>query len=150
MNFLSSLLFLIAFQDPQQAMIYDAERHIINAPDIVVLEFAQIRGYTARVYSDPWFRQRYPKARMPQVVRGVLGQNAYSVGNTIAFPERACNFHVLHEIAHQLTPNNGHGPRFARVLVDLVEHFMGERDAIILRKLYMERNINWLQRPNGL
>lgn len=150
MNFLHSLLLLIAFQDPQQARIYDAERHIINAPGIEILEFAKIHGYTTKVYSDPWFRQRYPQARKPKVVRGVLGQNAYSVGNTIAFPERACNFHVLHEIAHQLTPNNGHGPKFARVLVDLVQHFMGERDASILRKLYMERNINWLQRPSGL
>lgn len=149
MNFLNSLLLLIAFQDPQQARIYDAERHIINAPGIEVLEFAQIHGYTTRVYSDPWFRQRYPYARQPKVAHGKLGQNAYSTGNIIAFPERACNFHVLHEIAHQLTPNQGHGPKFARVLVDLVEHFMEEEAAKMLRRLYLDRNINWLQTPNG-
>lgn len=132
----------------QAAQIYDAERNLRWFPALRVLEFAKIQQYVDEVYSDRWFKARHPRAARPTVVPGVHGNNGYSVGNTIGFPSPggAYNFNVLHEVAHQLTRNEGHTPKFAAVLVELVGRFMGERDANILRELYRDRGDDFGER----
>lgn len=140
---------LIGQTHPQSNQLYKSENALLYSPGIKIFEFAQIPDYVAGVYSDSWFKQRFPNAKMPRVIRGKFPDKAYSTGNTIGFPPQACNCHVLHEIAHQLTPNADHGPRFARVFVDLVENYMGVQSANALRKEYLDNGVIWLRRPNG-
>ena len=59
------------------------------------------------------------------------------------------NNYSENQFAHQLTPKDMHGPKFARVLVDLVWKFMGQDSADRLRKIYLKQHVNWLQKPNG-
>lgn len=143
------LSLIIAQTHPQTDRLYKAENALIYSPGVKVYEFAQIPKFVAGVYSDPWFRQRFPNAKKPRVIHGQFADKAYSTGNIIAFPPQACNCHILHEICHQLVPNADHGPRFARIFVDFVEHYMGDESADILRRQYLDLNVNWLQRPSG-
>jgi putative metallohydrolase (TIGR04338 family) len=143
------ILFLILFQDPQKPGVYKADESLIYSPECVVMEFQDIPSYVDRVYNDPWFKSRYPRANKPVVIKSDLVDVAYSTGNKIAFPQKVTNVAILHEISHQLTGNNGHGPNFSRHYVDLVWRFMGLKSANMLRDLYIDLHVNWLAKPNG-
>ncbi|MFZ2241681.1 MAG: TIGR04338 family metallohydrolase, partial [Gordonia amarae] len=43
---------------------------------------------------------------------------------------------VLHELAHALSPDGGHGPGFTSTLVELVRLVIGPQTALALRVLY--------------
>ena len=93
-----------------------------------------------KVYSDPWFKKNFPRAKKPKVAKSEYKDLAYSTGNTIAFPDKSgADFPVLHEIAHQLTGTSGHGQRYAQVFYLLVEHFIGPKSAKILAQGYREQ-----------
>jgi putative metallohydrolase (TIGR04338 family) len=146
------ILFLLAFQDdhPQVMRLYHAEKLLVNSdPQIQIIKFNDIHEFVAKVYNDPWVKQRYKNPKMPHIERSKHGNIGYCSGNTLGFPPIATNIVVLHEIAHHLTPKEHHGPRFARVLVDLVWKFMGQESADRLRNLYTKENVSWNQRPNG-
>ena len=148
--FFVAATFLFLMQDAQKERLYKAEVVLTKSPKIEVIEFKDVQAYVSKVYKDAWFKNRYPKARIPKIEKGKYGNNGYSTGNTIGFPEKTTNSNILHEIAHQLSPNDaGHGPKFARIYVDLVWKYMGQESAELLRKSFEEHNVNWLKRPNG-
>ena len=143
-------LIAVQTEHPQKERLYHAEKLLVDEdPKVKVIPFAEIPQYVDKIYSDPWFKERYKNPKNPIIEKGKFGNNGYSTGNRIGFPPVGTNINILHEIAHQLTPKGMHGPKFARVLVDLVWKFMGQDSADRLRKFYLKQDVNWLQKPNG-
>jgi putative metallohydrolase (TIGR04338 family) len=53
---------------------------------------------------------------------------------------------ILHELAHLLSPEVGHGRDFARTLLTLVDRFLGTEAGRTLRAAYKETGIKYCAR----
>lgn len=137
-----TFLLLLALGYPDQpAKIYKAQEILLESPELVVLEYSQICKFVERVYSSSFIRTNFPKIKRPLIKRSEFPNVAYCSGNTLAFPPKACNHHVLHEIAHHLSQGHEHDELFARRFLRLVAVFMGERSAKMLRQSYTRNGV---------
>jgi putative metallohydrolase (TIGR04338 family) len=107
-----------------------------------------IKAFVDRVYADEWFRKQFRNARKPRLGFSQREGWAYTINNTLYFPKSgACNYAVLHEITHHLTPGAGHEIRFAQVFIVMLRRFAGEESVAVLRRGYESVGKNsWIPR----
>ena len=64
---------LITFQTehPQKERLYHAEKLLVDEdPKVKVIPFAEIPQYVDKIYSDPWFKERYKNPKKPIIEKG--------------------------------------------------------------------------------
>lgn len=111
-----------------------------------------IQAYVDAVLQLNWIKETYPRASLPVTVRERRGQELAHYERltaTVAIPpyERGQAWAmreivVLHELAHHLATESGHGPNFTEVFVNLVKELMGAEVGFILHSLYMEEGVS--------
>ncbi len=119
-------------RDSQRSRLYDAERALRGGRRFVTVEECQ--AYVDGVLASEWWRSRFPRVRAIRVTdgRGRRHAGAFVESARIALPKWARTERVLlHEIAHHAAPRAAaaHGPEFARIYVELVREFRGEKPA---------------------
>lgn len=141
------LIALGLFGYEQTWKVYEAQKALDKSPEYtIVSNIAGVRRYVMNVYADPWMKKTFPQSKMPQVILGKFQDKAYSQGDQIGFPiTGGANYHVLHEIAHQIVPDNDHEKEFATVYLYLVAKFMGKRSYAILKKSYDDYGVDYME-----
>jgi putative metallohydrolase (TIGR04338 family) len=119
-------------RDSQRSRLYDAERALRGGRRFVTVDECQ--AYVDGVLASEWWRSRFPRVRAIRVTdgRGRRHAGAFVESARIALPKWARTERVLlHEIAHHAAPRAAaaHGPEFARIYVELVREFRGEKPA---------------------
>lgn len=129
----------------QTPTLYRAEKVLFEHGDIRWLHDGQIGGFLDSVFDDPWFRRQFPKAIKPRVAVGRFSDRSYAEGGTLYFPGHpktgrptACNFSVLHELTHTLTPGHNHDRVFAATYAVLVTRFVSEEAGRELARSYRQ------------
>jgi putative metallohydrolase (TIGR04338 family) len=132
-------------RDSQRARLYDAERALRGGRRFVTV--GECQAYVDDVLGSAWWQARFPRVREIRVTdgRGRRHAGAFVESRRIALPKWARNERVLlHEVAHHATPRDAaaHGPEYARIYVDLVHAFMGERAARRLLAAFEAHRVN--------
>ena len=124
-------------------IFYRAEKALWDFREQKVLFDDQIGNFLDEVYEDPWFKQKFPRAKKPKYAVGKYKDKAYSNGDTLYFvPYKdtgkpvSTNYNVLHEMTHQLAPGHNHDRVFAMTYAVLVHHFVGQDSLELLAESY--------------
>lgn len=110
-------------RDTQRSAVYAWEKNVqsLNPQLTRKLTLAECRAYIVRVWND--YR---PGTEPPRLSDGRGRRRACASRWEIKIPVWARQpFTVLHEVAHSLTPVEGHGPVFARLYFELLVHYEG-------------------------
>ncbi|MFN2562101.1 MAG: TIGR04338 family metallohydrolase [Jatrophihabitans sp.] len=111
-----------------------------------------VQRYIDAVLALAWVRRGAPdRAALPVRVRARAGATKAEyefATHTIAVPPHRVGGRwamrelvVLHELAHHLAPDAGHGPEFAAQLLELVEELVGVEAAFLLRSSFLDAGI---------
>jgi putative metallohydrolase (TIGR04338 family) len=120
--------------------------HLTLPREEVFDTLAQVEAYLRRAMAHPDVAGRYG-SRRPPGVRERKGQRfAHAEGShTIAIPTvdkwALRELVVLHELAHILTPGDGHGPSFAACHLHLISSMIGPEVAWIHRVNLLENGV---------
>lgn len=92
-----------------------------------IMSLDEIEAFMKRVWPKERGRYGLARHRRPDLRRVHWGQRkALSHSGAISLPKWARNpWVILHEMAHELTKGDAHGPRFVGVLVGLASRWMG-------------------------
>lgn len=102
--------------------------------------------YIDTLLRTPAFIDRYPHMkgrRIDVVVSKRLKAKAYAEGSTINMPWAKWAWResvLLHELAHVVTPEGGHGARFCSNLTWLVSTYMGQQAGWLLSALLYDND----------
>lgn len=111
----------------RQLAVYAAEDAALDGCGRVFSGLAEAQRYVDVLVASDWWGDRWPR-----VDRVVVGRSrsrrwdGYAVAG--ANEVRLASWResvLLHELAHVVTPGDGHGPAFLTALVDLVRRQMG-------------------------
>lgn len=111
----------------QQEALYAAEREALGSRGVRFPNFAAVQAYVAGITDSEWWAERCPVQACVEVHSSAGDSNWAGWSNHeehavwVNLEQRV----VLHELAHLLTPRQGHGPGFARVYLELVREHMG-------------------------
>lgn len=163
--------------DSQRSRVYDAERELdfILAIGGTIEHFGSTFTLPAeRRFGDvdsvsPYLDKvlafapvaRLPRAGVPVTVRerrGITQAHYERDTSTIAIPPYRLGSRaqqgwalretlVLHELAHHLCADDGHGPAFVAHELYLIEHVIGVEAAHVLRVAFYEHNVKIARRP---
>jgi putative metallohydrolase (TIGR04338 family) len=111
-----------------------------------------VQRYVDAVLSLRWVRRAVPeRATLPVRVRARAGATKAEyefATHTVAVPTHRVGGRwamrelvVLHELAHHLRPDAGHGPEFAAQLLELVEELVGAEAAFLLRSSFLDAGV---------
>jgi putative metallohydrolase (TIGR04338 family) len=111
-----------------------------------------VQRYVDGVLALDWVRNAAPeRARLPVRVRARAGATKAEyefAGPTIAVPPHRVGGRwamrelvVLHEIAHHLSVEAGHGPAFVAWMLELVENAVGDEAAFLLRSALLDAGV---------
>jgi putative metallohydrolase (TIGR04338 family) len=111
-----------------------------------------VQRYVDAVLALGWVRRAAPdRAALPVRVRprsGATKAEYEFATHTIAVPPHRVGGRwamrelvVLHELAHHLAPDAGHGPAFAAQLLDLIEELVGTEAGFLLRSSFLDVGI---------
>ena len=113
-----------AGRDQQRSAVYTWEQGLASRMPRLRrrLSLAQCEAYVARVWHD-----LRPGVAPPAVKDGRGRRSGLGTPTEIKLPKFARRpYYVLHEVAHAVNPGGeGHGPAFARVLLDLLVRYEG-------------------------
>ena len=119
-------------------------------PEAKFASLESISAYVDRVLAMPTVIERFGAAR-PVTVRerkGAREAHYERDGAIIAIPVSASETRwalrelvALHELAHHLCPDSGHGPRYIQTHLTLLELVMGAEVALVLRVLYDQNGV---------
>ena len=129
--------------DPQRRSVYRAEAGIRRLPDdLQSLEGAE--RFLIEVITSDWFLARFQSVAV-HVRDGqhdtLASATSFYSSAFISLPVWAYRRGVvLHELAHALS-DDGHGPRFVRIYIDLVDRWMGAEAADLLREGCAQRGV---------
>lgn len=107
-------------------------------------DIAAVQRYVDAVLELNWVRELAPqRAPMPVLVRARKGARKaeyHHLGATIAVPPHRVGGRwamrelvILHELAHHLLPDGGHGPPFRDLFLRLVDELVGAEAGFLLR-----------------
>ncbi len=153
-------------RDSQRSKMYRAERSTKKLPHTHFKDLRQIRSYVKRIQKHKWFQERWNWARWIEVrkIRSDASAHGWFAGGghlVIQIPKAKwamCEAVVLHEIAHGLAEiqwrkspahkkTAWHGPEFAKIYADLVQHYIGVEAGRELKKQYRANGVKY--RSNG-
>lgn len=111
-----------------------------------------IQMYADRVLNLNWVQKNWPKKSGKKVTvrerRGQTKAHYEFATNTIAIPPHQRGqawamreLVVLHELAHHLAPESGHGPKFVSTFQDLVEGIIGSEAGFLLRVACLDSGV---------
>jgi len=150
------LVMVRGLRDSQRLRLYRAEANLRGAR---LPHLDDCRAFLREVVADGWWRERFPghgPPHLPDLRPGNGARRAFfrielapphGTGRpSITLPRRYRTQHVvLHEMAHWALEGRDdiapHGPTFARLLLDLTEHFRGARAATVLAEHYAEERV---------
>ncbi len=112
-----------------------------------------VQRYADAVLALDWVQRRAPvRAAIRVRVRARAGATKAEyefATHTIAVPPHRVGGRwamrelvVLHELAHHLAPDAGHGPEFAGCLLELVEELVGVEAAFLLRSSFLDAGVS--------
>jgi putative metallohydrolase (TIGR04338 family) len=115
-------------------------------------DIESVQRYVDAVLELRWIRQAVPdRASLPARVRSRAGaaKAEYEFAtNTIAVPSHQIGGRwamrelvVLHELAHHLRPDSGHGPAFVAQFLDLVQELIGAEAGFLLRSSFLDAGV---------
>src|SRR4051812_12435170 len=115
-------------------------------------DIASVQRYVDAVLALDWVRRAAPeRAAVPVQVRarGGATRAEYEFATaTIAVPPHRVGGRwamrelvVLHEIAHHLVPEPGHGPAFVACFLHLVGELIGDEAAFLLRSSFLDAGV---------
>jgi putative metallohydrolase (TIGR04338 family) len=116
-------------------------------------DIESVQRYVDAVLALDWVRRAAPeRAALPVRVRARAGATKAEyefATHTIAVPPHHVGGRwamrelvVLHELAHHLAPDAGHGAAFAAQLLELVDELVGVEAAFLLRSTFLDVGIN--------
>lgn len=151
--------------DRQRSKVYAAESRLhflsgnggtVELPGMVLQlepearfgDLDSIRTYVDRVLGHPAVVSRFGQQR-PVTVRHRRGHTAAHFERstrTIAVHTDRTRWAmrelvVLHEVAHALCPDDGHGPVFTSAMLELVDAVIGPQTALAMRVLYGDAGV---------
>lgn len=136
-------------RDSQKQKLYDTESTVrwkCEALDRKLPSIEAIQRYVNHLTSEPWFLKCFGKYTIK--VKNKSGSGADASYKTIRFSKWSRSiFVVLHEVAHVLhKPGYGssHGRFYARTLIALVEHKIGNEAAKILKAEFRKGRVKYL------
>lgn len=135
-------------RDMQRQRVYDAEGMAFGESACEFDTLADVQEFVDRVCARKSVQARYPMAQLGIVVTDGRGRRRGRGGRRgIAVPRRTrSRWYVLHEVAHALTwPHReaGHGWRFCRCYLFLVQAFLGKLHADALRAAYKAKRVRY-------
>jgi putative metallohydrolase (TIGR04338 family) len=111
----------------RQIRIYESEDAALGEAGRVFRHLGEVRVYVAELLDGDWWAERWPHIDAIPVERSRSGRmSGYAVDGTAEI--RLASLRepvVLHEIAHVVTPGDGHGPAFVEALLALVRQRLG-------------------------
>lgn len=135
-------------RDSQRQKVYDAQEPIYSI-GIQFTSIEQMQAYTDKLTGSAWWKRRYPGRRIviePQ--RNNCSAMARGNGYVISMPKWAWNEAILlHEIAHHATTRAfgrqaaAHGREFAKVMLELVRHKMGDEVWRTLKDSFVKHKV---------
>ena len=111
----------------RQLSVYACEEAALAGAGRVFRDLREVRAYLDELIGSDWWADRWPHVEAIPVARtrserfsgyAVEGSGEIRVGS-LSEPV------VLHEVAHVVTPGNGHGPAFVDALLALVRERLG-------------------------
>jgi putative metallohydrolase (TIGR04338 family) len=138
----------------QTRRVYAAERRALAS--IRPRSFSsmeEMTRYVDEVTSSDWVRTRFGKVdilvdreRRPWHDRtGAYASTAVFRLKVTFVKRKTTDMVALHEVAHCLTPRDGHGPLFARAFLDLVTQFMGAEAGAALGDAFRELKVKTVE-----
>lgn len=127
-------------RDQQRKCVYQAEQQV-DIDTYAFDKFEDAKAYTKQLRQYPWFAHRFGSLE-DLTVRACREDARRSRATTSEVA--LANFRIwtiLHEISHVLTPkpHPAHGPLFARILMELVEHIL----EVDLKSSYIEHGVQY-------
>ena len=111
----------------RQLVVYVGEEAALAGAGRVFRDLREVRAYVDELISSDWWADRWPHIEAIPVGRtrssrfggyAVEGSGEVRIGN-LSEPV------VLHEVAHVVTPGDGHGPAFVEAFLALVRERLG-------------------------
>lgn len=139
-------------RDSQRQRVYDAERRAFALDTGLILDIHELRAWVAEVVASEWWHKRYPHIKEIIVGDGRGRRSAcgflrfWDSRGQIKMPRRfRFKWLTLHEIAHVITPDHHsfHGVEFVRNLLLLIERFLGQGNAELLREEMMAGRVKF-------
>lgn len=111
----------------RQLAVYAAEEEALAGRGRVFSGPAEAQRYTDELVASAWWGDRWPEIDRvvvgPSRSRRLAGYAVPDAGEMrLSSREEAV---LLHELAHLVTPGDGHGPAFTAALLELVRRQMG-------------------------
>jgi len=137
-------------RETQQSKVYAAEGILWGTA--VGTTRAEVQAYVDKVANYEWFRRRYGRQTFHvSTQRGLGGHGGHgdvAVGlnstGSRGYQAGAQRNVVLHEMAHTIAGEDGgnwHGPKFARVMLELVSHAVSADAGKMLREQYKTHKV---------
>jgi putative metallohydrolase (TIGR04338 family) len=132
--------------------LYNAE-HFVNLPnDTNLVDIKSVEKFVAKVLSSRWLIKKYPKLAVADIaVKDGRGRRKACGGlHSISLPAGWARHKlvILHEQSHSFCDRiygrngiAGHGWEFAAMLLDLVRHFLGKEDYLLLKRSFKEHRV---------
>ena len=111
----------------RQLAVYAAEDAALEGCGRVFSGWAEAQRYVDELLAGDWWGDRWPRVDRVRVAPSRSGRWAgYCLpgAHEVRLAVRREPV-LLHELAHVVTPGDGHGPAFVAALLDLVRHQMG-------------------------
>lgn len=132
-------------RDNQKGKLYAAEAVLSKRP-VHFRSLKQVQSYVDKIVGSGWWSDRSDVTHVAVVLGRKDSSKAvcYPPGHAwrgkrmpgwfLTLPPTWATTHatVLHELAHVLTPRDGHGPGYCEAYVEIVKNFMGQYSAGLL------------------
>lgn len=133
--------------DSQRRKAYKAERVDGALRTSPFATFRELERFVEHVCASAWVVSKWGRSRIRVTYnprKGKGSAEAWGSGHIAFGPESWTKRIALHEIAHCLTPEDvGHGREWARVYVELVQHFEGRAAADSLKAAFKSQGVKY-------
>lgn len=138
--------------DPQQWKVYEAENEAKKAYGTETLNPVTIQMLAKDIQRHPELIASYPAAlkdRFKIVIKGKTRTSAYFFMDTIFLPKWAHeDWIVCHEVSHMIDhrhngyTDEGHGPNFCAIYLDVVRAVISEQASDTLRQSFEKHDVS--------